>query len=141
MIHKQYTFTTEIKVRDYELDVEGIVNNANYLHYLELTRHDFCETAGYTFQQMHEQGYDPVLARAEINYMTPLRMGDTMTSCLNVCRRGPRYFFEQDIFRKSDGAQCIHAIITVVILHDGRPTRGDELQDAFGPYMTTFSIS
>ena len=35
-----------IKVRDYEVDAEGIVNNANYLHYLEHTRHEFCEEAG-----------------------------------------------------------------------------------------------
>ena len=31
-----YIFSLEIAVRDYELDSEGIVNNANYLHYLEL---------------------------------------------------------------------------------------------------------
>lgn len=33
-----------IKVRDYEVDSQGIVNNANYLHYLEITRHDFANT-------------------------------------------------------------------------------------------------
>ena len=37
-----YIFTYRIEVRDYEIDAEGIVNNANYLHYLEHTRHEFC---------------------------------------------------------------------------------------------------
>ena len=32
----EYIFSLTLKVRDYELDSEGIVNNANYLHYLEL---------------------------------------------------------------------------------------------------------
>ncbi|MDD6687289.1 acyl-CoA thioesterase, partial [Sodaliphilus pleomorphus] len=36
---KEYVFSVEIPVRDYELDAEGIVNNANYLHYMEYTRH------------------------------------------------------------------------------------------------------
>ena len=43
-----YFFEMPIKVRDYECDAQGIVNNANYLHYLEITRHDFCEVAGST---------------------------------------------------------------------------------------------
>ena len=54
---KDYIFSLEIKVRDYELDSEGIVNNANYLHYLEYTRHEFCEEAGFSFKAMEEAGY------------------------------------------------------------------------------------
>ncbi len=132
---KKYTFSTEIKVRDYEVDVQGIVNNARYLHYLEHTRHEFCDSIGYSFRDMHMQGYDPVLSRAEIDYMTPLTLGDTMVSCLNIRRRGPRYIFQQDIYR-ADGVQVLRALITVVILHDGKLSRGDELQSAFGPYLS-----
>lgn len=131
----KYTFTTEIKVRDYEVDVQGIVNNARYLHYLEHTRHEFCDSIGYSFRQMHLDGYDPVLARAEVDYLTPLTLGDTMVSCLNIRRHGPRYIFQQDIYR-TDGTQVLRSLITIVILHDGKLTRGDELQDAFGPYLT-----
>ena len=40
-----YDFVLPLTVRDYELDVQGIVNNANYLHYLEHTRHAFCTAA------------------------------------------------------------------------------------------------
>lgn len=38
---KSYLFETRMEVRDYECDIEGIVNNANYLHYTEHTRHRF----------------------------------------------------------------------------------------------------
>ena len=44
---EKYVYSIDIKVRDYELDAEGIVNNANYLHYLEYTRHCFCEDCGF----------------------------------------------------------------------------------------------
>ena len=36
---KKYCFIMDMEVRDYELDCEQIVNNANYLHYMEHTRH------------------------------------------------------------------------------------------------------
>ncbi len=61
---KSYIFEMPMKVRDYEVDSEGIVNNAVYLHYLEHTRHEFCEHAGMTFRSMHERGIDPVLSKA-----------------------------------------------------------------------------
>jgi len=136
MEKNKYIFTTEIKVRDYEVDVQGIVNNARYLHYLEHTRHEFCDAIGYSFKDMHLHGCDPVLSRAEIDYLTPLTLGDTMISCLNIRRRGPRYIFQQDIFR-ADGTPVLKALITIVILHDGKLSRGNELQQAFGPYLTT----
>ncbi|MDE7473331.1 MAG: acyl-CoA thioesterase, partial [Muribaculaceae bacterium] len=122
----KYTFTTTIKVRDYEVDVQGIVNNARYLHYLEHTRHEFCDSIGYSFREMHERGYDPVLSRAEVDYLTPLTMGETMVSCLNISRRGPRYIFKQDIY-KTDGTPVVKALITFVGLHEGRVSRADEL--------------
>lgn len=51
----------EFAVRDYELDSEKIVNNANYLHYMEHTRHSFCEEAGLSFTEMSRRGIMPVV--------------------------------------------------------------------------------
>ena len=31
---EKYIFSLEMKVRDYECDLQGIVNNANYQHYI-----------------------------------------------------------------------------------------------------------
>ena len=57
----KYIFETRMEVRDYECDIEGIVNNANYLHYTEHTRHCFLKHAGLSFAQMHEKGVDAVM--------------------------------------------------------------------------------
>ena len=43
-----YIYELEMKVRDYECDLQGIVNNANYQHYLEHTRHEFLTSVGIT---------------------------------------------------------------------------------------------
>ena len=53
----------------------GIVNNAVYLHYLEHTRHEFCEAAGISFRQMHARGLDPVVTHIDIRYMRSLGLG------------------------------------------------------------------
>ncbi len=130
-----YIFELKMKVRDYEVDCEGIVNNANYLHYLEHTRHEFCEQAGLSFREMHDSGIDPVVRRVEIDYLKPLKLGSEMVSKLNISRRGARFIFTQDIYHYPGGEQAIHALVTIVALRDGKLSRGEELENAFKPYI------
>ena len=56
----KYVFETKMEVRDYECDIEGIVNNANYLHYMEHTRHLFLQKCGLSFAEMHRKGVDVI---------------------------------------------------------------------------------
>lgn len=124
----------EMEVRDYELDCEQIVNNANYLHYMEHTRHKFCQDAGFPFFEMHSNGIDAVVRRVEIEYISPLRSMEKFMSCLSLERKGPRFIFHQDIV-KQNGDIAATADITVVVLHDGKLSRGDELNEVFGKYL------
>ena len=57
-----YIYETRMEVRDYECDIQGIVNNANYLHYTEHTRHRFINSLGVSFSKLHDKGVDPVVA-------------------------------------------------------------------------------
>ena len=52
---KTYVYQHEDKVRDYECDLQGVVNNANYLHYMEHTRHEFLLSLGWTTENFHEE--------------------------------------------------------------------------------------
>lgn len=136
----QYIFTLEMQVRDYELDYQGIVNNANYLHYLEHTRHEFCRQAGLTFGEMHSMGIDPVLARVNIEYKSPLRIGDNFVSCLRLGRHGVAFIFFQDIYRP-DGTPVLRAEVTVACIENGHLTRGERLLEAFGKYIEPSKVS
>lgn len=129
-----YIYRLTMKVRDYEVDSQGIVNNANYLHYLEHTRHEFCDSAGASFHAMQQREIDPVVARVEIDYKNSLRMGDTFVSCLTMERKGVRFIFIQDIY-KEDGTPVIKARITVAPTRRGRLTRGDEMAELFKDYL------
>ena len=138
MDQDKYIFTLEIGVRDYELDSEGIVNNALYLHYLEHTRHAFVTQEGIPFGSLTRDGLIPVVRRLEIDYHTPLRSGDVMLSRLWIERKGARFIFYQDIFRKGDDALVVSAVVTIVCMEkDGRINRGDDLAARISKYLDT----
>ncbi len=130
-----YVYHTEFAVRDYEIDSEGIVNNAIYLHYLEHSRHNFCREAGFSFAQMKEQGMIPVVNRIEVDYKTPLRSGDVVDSRLWVEMRGPRFVFHQDLYNRDTGNLAVSAVVSVVCLVDGKPSRGEMLAQIFARYL------
>lgn len=131
----RYIFETEMEVRDYECDIQGIVNNANYLHYAEHTRHLFLSSLGVSFSKLHEQGTDAVVARMDLQYKTPLRCDDVFISRLALRKEGLRYIFSQDIFRKSDGRLCFRATVELVCLINGRLGNSDDYDRAFAPYI------
>ena len=136
MNEDKYIFTLEIAVRDYELDSEGIVNNAIYLHYLEHTRHAFVKRQGIPFGSLTSDGLIPVVRRMEIDYRTPLRSGDVMLSRLWIERLGARFIFHQDIFRKGDMAPVVNAVVSIVCMEkDGRINRGDDLAHHIAQYL------
>ena len=132
--NNHYCFVMEMEVRDYELDCEQIVNNANYLHYMEHTRHKFCSQVGVPFIEMHKNGMDAVVRKIEIDYIQPLRSGDKFLSCMNIERKGPKFIFNQAIIRNNGETVC-QAVVTIVVIHNGKLSRGDELAELFVNYL------
>lgn len=132
---EEFIFELPIQVRDYEVDSQGIVNNANYLHYFEHTRHEFCRYAGTSFREMQKNGIDPVVRRMEVDYISSLTLGETMISKLRMERRGPRFVFIQQIFRSPSLEPVCRAEVTVVCLENGKLTKGDVLAEAFSDYL------
>ena len=129
-----YIFELPIKVRDYEVDAEGIVNNAIYLHYLEHTRHEICEQAGLSFRRMHDEGLDPVVTHIDIKYIRSLGLGESMVSKLSLSRRGPLFVFRQDIYTP-DGEPVVKATVDIASFENGRVSRGERLAEAFAKYL------
>ncbi len=130
-----YIYETQMEVRDYECDIEGIVNNANYLHYFEHTRHRFLQSTGLSFSEMHKRGIDAVVARMSLQYKTPLQCDDKFNSRLWLEKQGLRYIFHQDIFRASDEKLCCRATVELVCLINGRLGNSEDYDRAFAPYI------
>ena len=124
-----------MEVRDYECDIQGIVNNAKYMHYHEHTRHKFIHTIGLSFSDLHARGIDVVVARVSMQYKASLRSDDRFVSRLTMSREGLRYIFHQDIVKASDGKLCLRAKVEAVCVINGRLSDSEELAKAFEAYL------
>lgn len=124
MKKKNYLYQLEMKVRDYECDLQGVVNNSNYQRYMEHTRHEFWESFGANFGAMHQAGLDAFVYRVSITYKKPLKSGDKFTSALTCHMKGARLVFEQDILFM-DGSVAASGVVEVVAVQDGVTTRGE----------------
>jgi len=118
-----YRFTLDMKVRDYECDAQGVVNNAVYQNYLEYCRHEFLLSLGIDFNRLTREKIFLVVVRAELDYKTSLRGGDSFWIGLNLERTSPlRFVFSQDIYRRDDQRLVLSARITGTALKEnGRP--------------------
>ena len=131
----KYVFETRLEVRDYECDIEGIVNNANYLHYIEHTRHLFLKSLGVSFADMHAKGADAVVVRMNLQYKVPLRCDDVMISRLSLHKEGVRYIFHQDLFRAGDETLAFRANVELVCLVDGRLAATSPYDEVFREFL------
>jgi acyl-CoA thioester hydrolase len=127
---QQYDYELEFKVRDYECDLQGVVNNSVYQNYLEHTRHEFMKTIGLDFADLYNRGILAVVARVELAYKTSLRSGDKFVSRLRVEHEGVKYIFYQDIFRLPDEKFCLKGIVTTTSIVDGRLAIAPEIKEA-----------
>lgn len=129
---KEY-FETEFAVRDYECDLQGIVNNANYQHYLEHARHEFLLSRGVSFDELHKEGIDLIVTRVEIDYKYPLRSRDRFVVKTGIERHGNvRLVFNQGIFRLPDNKEVVKAKVTGVASKNGRPVPPGDLVEKLG---------
>ena len=134
----QYGFELAFSVRDYECDLQGLVNNAVYLNYLEHTRHEFLKNIGFDFAELHRSGFDLVMTRCELEYRSPLRSGDHFAVGLNMVRESRlRFSFYQDLFRHNREELLLCAKIVATCLNEkGQPAFPDGLADRLASHAS-----
>lgn len=126
-------FHIELKVRDYECDLQGIVNNSVYQNYLEHARHEFLKAQNVDFAGLTARGIFLVVLRAELDYKQSLRPGDVFTVSVRIERESRiRWAFVQEIRRQPDNTLMLAGRITGASLNErGRPAKIDELEPLF----------
>ncbi len=113
----------QISVRSYECDSYGHVNNAVYLHYLEVARHAYLRDCGVSVASLRASGHSLLVARIAIEYRLPSTTDDLLLITTRALRKGRvGGVLLQKIARE---AQTIaEAEVTWVCVDSrGRPTR------------------
>lgn len=126
----------QMKVRDYECDAQGIVNNANYQHYYEVARHEFLEQNGLNFYELHEEGIDAVVVSVYIRYKHSLRgANDFVVRIDSIEKEGIRYVFNQSIVRLRDGKVCSTGKFETACMLNGKVGKPGLFDDKLGKYL------
>lgn len=126
-------YSLKFLVRDYECDIQGVVNNANYQHYLEHARHEFLISRGISFAHLHNEGIDLIITKVEIEYKYSLRSSDEFIVTVNIQREGNvRLVFVQDIYKLPDLKLIVKARVTGAATKKGRPVSPGDLVNKLG---------
>jgi YbgC/YbaW family acyl-CoA thioester hydrolase len=116
-----------LEVYYFDTDAGGVVHNIAYLRMVEIARSQLAATLGWTLEEMHRTGLVPVVARTEIDYLKPARLGDSLLVSAEVIRiEKIRSFFRFEITSAKQPelifVRCVQTMVPVQ-LPGGRPQR------------------
>ena len=116
-----------IEIYYFDTDAAGVVNNISYLRMVEMARTQLAASLGWSLEEMSRTGLVPVVARTEIDYVRPARLGDPLHIHVElVALEKIRMRMRFDIKSARDEAilyaRCQQTLVTVQ-LSSGRPQR------------------
>ncbi|RXR18405.1 acyl-CoA thioesterase [Flavobacterium amnicola] len=121
-------FSIEMDVRDYELDVQSIVNNSVYQNYLEHARHEFLHHHGIDFVEFAQNNILLVVKNIEMNFKNSLVSRDKFKIEVAAEKEGNlKVVFHQNIIRIADNKTILTAKVTGVAIKKGRPVAPDTI--------------
>jgi acyl-CoA thioester hydrolase len=126
-------FRIEFQVRDYELDMQGIVNNGVYFNYLEHARHEYLLAKGVDFAALTREGIHLVVIRSELDYKAPLKSGDRFVVEVSTERLSKvKFGFRQRIIRLADEKVVLEGLVVGTALNErGRPYISPAIESLF----------
>ncbi len=120
-------FTVPLEVYYFDTDAGGVVHNIAYLRMVEIARTQLAASLGWTLDDMSRTGLVPVVARTEIDYLKPARLGDALAIDaelvgLEKIRMFMRFEIRSARTPELVFARCTQTMVTVQ-LPGGRPQR------------------
>lgn len=124
------------RVRYHECDPQGVVFNANYLTYFDVTMTELWRELG-GYQAMVDGGVDMVVAEARILYRSPLRFDDEFDSEVELSQLGETSM-TAEILLARDRQACAEGELRYVFIEAGggakRPIP-EALRDRLASYV------
>jgi YbgC/YbaW family acyl-CoA thioester hydrolase len=133
--------TVPLEVYYFDTDAGGVVHNIAYLRMVEIARSQLAASLGWTLEQMHRTGLVPVVARTEIDYLRPARLGDQLLVTAELAKMEKVRMLMSFIIASADPPEtvfirCVQTMVTVQ-LPGGRPQRVPQAwRDAYPGLIT-----
>jgi acyl-CoA thioester hydrolase len=70
--------SVQLPIMSYETDYQGIVNNTEFIRFLERVRYAISKKLGFSYKQSRSTKLWTVMAHVEINYRSPAHFEDVM---------------------------------------------------------------
>jgi thioesterase III len=115
----------ETVVRCTEIDVNGHVNNAKFVEYLEWGREEWYDRHGFPYDRLLGLGAITVVVNINLNLRQACHQGDVLQIITWPERRGRTSFALGQRIEKDDGTVAADAVVTLVTIdpttRQGRP--------------------
>jgi len=127
LLPDQPRITVPLEVYYFDTDAGGVVHNIAYLRMVEIARSQLAAALGWSLEEMSRTGLVPVVARTEIDYLKPARLGNHLIASAELLRLEKVRFLISFTITSATRPdlifiRCIQTMVTVQ-LPEGRPQR------------------
>ncbi|HTY36973.1 MAG TPA: thioesterase family protein [Bacteroidota bacterium] len=123
---------TQLRVRSYEVDWQGIVHNTNYLRFFEVGRIDYLKHIGATVDMKSIQGHGKVvLVRNEIDYRAPAFFDESLNVYSRISVVKNTSFVIEGFMERISDRQIISTNVAVHVWLDPETNRPRMIPDEF----------
>ncbi len=139
MNKENFKHLSQVRVRNYEVDWQGIVHNAIYLLYFEVARIEYLKELGLTIDMKSIQGSSRVVvARNEVNYRSSALFDELMNVFTRVSYINETSFAFEGLMEEALSGRLIAENVSVHVWLDpvtGAPVRvGEEFRGIIRRY-------
>lgn len=115
---------TDIEVMFFDTDCGGVVSNIAYLRFFEIARTRLTDALGLSLAEMTAKQLFPAVARTEVDYRKPARLGDKLRITGTVERFEKARMHCHFLLKRDEVvlAEC-RQVVVLVQMPEGRPRR------------------
>jgi acyl-CoA thioester hydrolase len=130
-------FRHDLRVRYSECDAQGVVFNAHYLSYFDISMTELWRGAFGSYRAMMDRGYDLVVAEAQIRFQAPARFDEQLTLEVAIEKLGNTSIVTAHRLWRGDESLALGTLRHVFVTLDtmGKAAIPDWARTALSPWV------